>query len=321
MKRFFAVFLCLAFLATCSSSLYGCAKLPSNEGFTIVATMFPQYDFAREIAGDRANVELLLDFGADAHSYDPTPEDVMKIARADLFIYTGDDMELWAKKLLECEDVSRAISSGSLRVLDLSKYVSLLDMHEHDHGEGVSAHEHDHDCEYDTHIWTSVSNAGLMCDAITDAICDIDADGEAYYRANLANYKEQLLGLATDFSNLCVGARLDEAFFGGSFAFRYMFEELQIGYHSIFEGCSSHAEASAADIISLSDEIKATGAKYVLYDSPSEKKIADAVAAECGVEVLHLHAIHNITKAEFESGETYISLMRKNIETLGKALS
>ena len=100
-----------------------------------------------------------------------------------------------------------------------------------------------------------------------------------------------------------------------------MFDELGIEYHSIVEGCSSHAEASAADIISLADEIKASGAKYVLYDSPSEKKIADAVASECGVSVLHLHAIHNITKAEFDAGESYVSLMHKNIETLGKALS
>ena len=100
-----------------------------------------------------------------------------------------------------------------------------------------------------------------------------------------------------------------------------MFDEIGIAHHSVFEGCSSHAEASAADIIKISDEIKSSGAAYVFYDSPSEKKIADALAAECGIEVLHLHAIHNITKEEFDSGETYISLMTKNIEALRKALS
>ncbi|MBQ4556241.1 MAG: zinc ABC transporter substrate-binding protein [Clostridia bacterium] len=307
--------LCLFILLTIMLS--SCAEYDDGKT-SVVATLFPQYDFAREIAGEYASVELLLDFGADAHSYDPTPADVMKIAKADLFIYTGDDMELWAKKLLESEDISKAIESGSLRVLDLSKHVSLVEMHaeEHDH-----AHEHTNECEYDSHIWTSVENATKICTAILNALCEVDPENEGHYSGNMAGYFVNLYSLKQSIAALKDEARLDEAYFGGSFAFRYMFDEIGIAHHSVFEGCSSHAEASAADIIKISDEIKSSGAAYVFYDSPSEKKIADALAAECGIEVLHLHAIHNITKEEFDSGETYISLMTKNIEALRKALS
>lgn len=311
MKKLLCLILALAFL------LPGCADDDSGK-ISVVATLFPQYDLAREIAGDRADVELLLDFGADAHSYDPTPADVMKIADADLFIYTGDDMELWAGKLLESEDISNAVERGTLHVLDLSEYVSLVEMYAdgHDHH-----HEHDRECEYDSHIWTSVENAYKMCDAIMNALCLVDPEGTGNYKGNLADYSAHLYSLKESVAALKDEARLTTVFFGGSFAFRYLFEEIGIAHHSVFEGCASHAEASAADIMALADKLKSSGAAYVLYDSPSEKKIADAIAAECGIEVLHLHAIHNITKEEFEAGENFVSLMQKNIETLGKALS
>ena len=105
------------------------------------------------------------------------------------------------------------------------------------------------------------------------------------------------------------------------FAFRYLFADMGLKHVSIYEGCSSHAEPSAADIAKISKEIKEKGAAYILYDSPSEERIANSIAAECDIDVLHLHAIHNISKAEFETGETYISLMQSNLETLGKAIS
>ncbi len=301
MKRILILFLC-ALLLLCS-----CGTAKDDEKTDVVATMFPQYDFARNIAAERANVELLLDFGTDAHSYEPTPADIMKIATADLFIYTGDEMEIWAKTLLESTDVKNAIDRGTLRVLDLSKHVELIPMHDHDHG---------HD-EYDSHIWTSPDNAVKMCRAISDALCEIDPDGAALYGENLVEYTASLAELSASLSSFDGG----EVFFGGSFAFRYMFDEAGLSHHSIYEGCASHAEPSAADIAKMVEKIKASDARYVFYDAPSEKKIAESIAAECGAEVLHLHAVHNITKDEFDAGENYLSLMQKNIETLRKVFS
>ena len=304
MKKLLFLLLCLCIL------LSACTAESEGDKVNIVATMFPQYDFAREIAKDAANVELLLDFGADSHSYEPTPLDIMKIASADLFIYTGDEMELWAKTLLESADVKRALESGKLKVLDLSKHVNLLCMHDHDEEDG-----HGHS-EYDTHIWTSAENAEKMCSAIASVLCEIDIENAAFYSGNFEIYSQKLSDLSKGLKNLGDG----EIFFGGSFAFRYMFAEAGLSHASIYEGCSSHAEPSAADIAAMVDKIKASGAKYVFYDSASEKKIAESIAAECGVSVLHLHAVHNITKAEFDAGETYLSLMGKNIETLQGAL-
>lgn len=288
-----------------------------NEKINIVATMFPQYDFARNIAGENADVELLLDFGADSHSYEPTPADIVKIAGADLFIYTGGEMELWAAKLLESADVKKAVEGGTLHMLDLSEYVELIPMHEHEH-DHEDGHGHE---EYDTHIWTSPSNAQKMCEAIAATLTELDESNTDTYAAGLAAYTDKLNALGEKMTEVADSAALDTIYFGGSFAFRYLFDEIGLAHVSIYEGCASHAEPSAADIAKMVDEIKASGAKYVVYDSPSEKKIAESIAAESGAEVLHLHAIHNITKAEFDAGEDYISLMEKNIETLGKALA
>ncbi len=293
--------------------LCSCGEKTDVGKLDIVTTMFPQYCFAKEVAGEHANVEMLLDFGVDAHSYEPTPADIVKIASADLFIYTGDEMELWAKELLESADVKKAIDSSSLHVLDLSEneHITLLSMH---------GHQHEHE-EIDTHIWTSTENAETICEAIAASLGEIDGENKRIYDESLLKIQSKLRPLNEE------GAKLKEAYegktvyFGGSFAFRYLFDEIGLEYASIYEGCASHAEPSAADIAKMIDEIKESGAKYVLYDTPSEEKIALSIAAECGIEVLHLHAIHNISKAEFDAGEDYFTLMQKNLETLGKALS
>lgn len=304
MKKLFTLFICLVFL------LISCGEKADDGKINAVATLFPQYDFARNIAPDSANVELLIDFGTDAHSYEPTPADIIKIANADLFIYTGDEMELWAKSILESTEVKKAVDTGSLLVVDLSKHVNLLQMHGHDH-------EHE---EFDTHIWTSPENAKAMCTAIYDAFCDVDAGNEDLYKTALDSYCEKLDKLKSDCDEIANVAVNGTVYFGGSFAFRYLFDTLKIEYSSIYEGCASHAEPSASDIAKMAEKIKKNGVKYVFYDSLSEKKIADSIASECGAEVLHLHAVHNISKAEFDSGEDYISLMAKNLETLRKAL-
>lgn len=298
--------------------MFASCDLPAeNEGIQVVATLFPQYDFAKNITGDRADVELLLDFGADAHSYDPTPADILTIAKADLFIYTGGEMELWAEKLLQSADIARAIDNGSLRVLDLSESVELLCMESHVHSEDAQDHDHD---EYDAHIWTSPNNAAKMCAAIADALCAIDAEGEAVYTENLADYTAQLGKLEATLGEMVSTAKLSECYFGGSFAFTYLFHDAGLSHHSVFTGCASHAEASAADIAAVVHAIKESGARYVLYDTPSEEKTAQTIAAETATETLRLHAVHNITKQEFDAGESYLSLMHKNIETLRKAL-
>lgn len=312
MKKILILLLCLALLPLSACS----TPTERGDGIQVVATLFPQYDFARNIAGERADVELLLDFGADAHSYDPTPADIMAIANADLFIYTGGDMELWAQKLLTSADIQKAIDGGRLHVLDLSQSVELLCLHEHAEDE---AHDHDHG-EYDPHIWTSLSNARNMVNAVMHALIELDPDGVTNYKANAAAYDAELVMLQDELETMLSAAKRSFCAFGGSFAFAYLFRDAGLSHVSVFEGCASHAEASAADISAVVNAVRTSGASYVLYDSPSEQKTAQTIAAETGTEVLRLHAIHNITKQEFDAGEDYCSLMRQNIEVLRKAL-
>lgn len=299
--------------------LPSCGETAESGKPQVVATLFPQYDFAKHLAGDRADVTLLLGFGADAHTYDPTPADMLKIASADLFIYTGGEMELWTDKLLKSADIAEAVESGSLRVLDLSKCVTLLPAVEHDHDGEHEDTDHGHsDC--DPHIWTSLDNAKALCTSIADALAEIDPSGAPFYATNLAAYTEKLTALKTEMQEVRQNAARDCAYFGGSFAFAYFFDEFDLGHLSVFEGCASHTEPSPAAMLALVEAIKTSGAPAVLYDSLSEQKTAEAIAAECGVKVLRLHAIHNITKAEYDAGEDYLSLTKKNIEVLREAL-
>lgn len=304
----------------CCTLLASCGAPQADDGrVQVVATLFPQYDFAKNIAGDRADVTLLLDFGADAHTYDPTPADILQIARADLFIYTGDGMELWAKKLLASADIADAVARGSLRVLDLSAVVPLLPA---DHSGAEEEHEHDghdHD-ESDPHIWTSIANAKTMCAAISDALAALDADGAETYAANLAAYTAKLDALDAQMQAVRTAAVRDTVCFGGSFAFVYLFDEYNLAHRAVFSGCASHTEASPAAMLALVNAVRESGVPAVLYDSPSEEKTAAAIAAETGTEVLRLHAIHNITKGEYDAGEDYLSLMAKNIEVLKEVL-
>lgn len=310
MKRTFIALLCV--LLACSFA--GCAAGNEEDGkIQVVATLFPQYDFARAIAGDYATVDLLLDFGTDAHSYDPTPADLMQIAKADLFIYTGGAMELWAEKLLASADIARAIESGSLKVLDLSEAVSLVCFDEHKEGD----HAHG---EYDPHIWTSLRNAKDMANAVMHSLIELDPEHMNEYKANTAAYTAELVMLEQALKEVVRKTTLDTCYFGGSFAFAYLFRDAGLSHMSVFEGCASHAEASAAAIAAVANAVKESGARYVLYDSPSEEKTAKAIASETGTELLRLHAIHNISKQEFKAGADYISLMRENIEVLRKAL-
>lgn len=315
MKRILTL---LAAVLLVGALLASCGAPQADDGrVQVVATLFPQYDFAKNIAGDRADVTLLLDFGADAHTYDPTPADILQIARADLFIYTGDGMELWAKKLLASADIADAVARGSLRVLDLSATVPLLPA---DHSGAEAEHDHDDHDEFDPHIWTSIEGAKTMCAAIADALTALDADGATAYAANLAAYAAKLDALDAQMQAVRAAAVRDTVCFGGSFAFAYLFDEYDLAHRSVFSGCASHTEASPAAMLSLVNAVRETGAPAVLYDSPSEEKTAAAIAAETGTKVLRLHAIHNITKGEYDAGEDYLSLMAKNIEVLKEVL-
>jgi len=289
----------------CTLLLCGCTALPQNaqpDKLQIVTTLFPQYDFAKQIAGDLADVRLLLVPGAESHSYEPTPQDMIAINEADLFIYTGEQMEAWVPTVLDSLE-------GDPMVLDLSEG---LDLH--------LAHEnHDHDV--DPHIFTSPRLAVQLAQRIQDALCEVDPEhASAYLEQGLA-YRTELKKLDESLGQVTDTAERRKLAFGGRFAFLYLVEEYGLSYIAAYDSCSSESEPSAADIAAVVDTVKNEALPIVYYEELAEPKVARLIAEETGAELRLLHSCHNISKEEMERGETYVSLMQKNIEHIKEGLN
>jgi len=296
--------------------LVGCGTdLTTNESsdtLQIVTTLFPQYDFARQIAGDKAEVTLLLPPGMESHSYEPTPSDIIKINKADLFIYTGESMETWAHKIIE------SVDSQEVKVLDVSTDVPLIetgldeeeDDHDHSHEEEHNHEGHNH--TYDPHIWTSPKNAEIMANNILEALCEVDPENAEYYEANAKGYQAQLDELDHDLQEVVANAKRSTIYHSGRFAMQYLMKDYGINYVSApFE-----AEPSAALVAQMITEIKADNIPVIYYEELVDPKIGQMISEETGAQLLLLHSTHNVSKEDFNKGVTYVSLMQQNIKNL-----
>lgn len=303
MKKFLILTLSMLILLS-SASLYSCnEEQESAEGLKIVATLFPQYDFVKNIVGDKAQVELLLPPGADSHSFDPSMQDILKMSDADIFIYTGAEMELWA------EPFAKNVGDNCI-VLDVSEGIELC---------GISGHEHDH-LNVDPHIWTSPVNAMKMVESICDAVCEKDKENEKFYRKNADEYLAKLTALDEEIRAVAETAN-KKLYFGGEFSFLYFVNEYGFSYMSLYDSCSSHSEPSAKRVTEIISEMKKENAKVIFYPELSAGKAANSISEETGAKKKQLHSCHNLTNIELASGEGYISLMNKNLESIKEALS
>lgn len=282
--------------------------------FTIVATLFPLYDFARQVAGDRARVVLLLPPGVEAHSFEPKPGDMMKVNTADLFIYTGKYMEPWV------EDILKGVDNKKLLVIDTSRGIPLKegsadDGHQqsglHKDEEG---HKHNHG-KYDPHIWLDFSNAQQMVDNILEGLVKRDPANKDFYTKNAAAYKAALQSLDGRFKNVLSGCEKDTFIHGGHFAFNYLASRYNLHYISAYEG-SPNAEPTPKRIIALKKDIQKRNIRYVYYEELITPRIADILAQETGAKLLKLNGAHNISKDELEQGKTFIQLMEENLINL-----
>ena len=307
--------------------LVGCdtdSKMGSvSDKLQIVTTLFPQYDFARVIGGDKVDVTLLLPAGMESHSYEPTPADIIKINKADLFIYTGESMEQWAHSIIE------SVDSNEVYVLDVSKNVPLLapnstveDNHDHegenhDHDAEVEVgHDHSegdgHNHTYDPHIWTSPKNAMIMVNNILEALCEVDPENADYYKDNANAYLAELEELDHELEDVVTNAKRDTIYHGGRFAMQYLTNQYGIHYVSApFE-----AEPSAALVAQMIKEIKEQNIPVIYYEELVDPKISQMISDETGAKMLLLHSCHNVSKEDFNNGVTYLSLMKQNVENL-----
>jgi len=316
----------------------------TNKKVSIVTTIFPQYDFTKQIVGDKADVTMLLKPGSESHSYEPTPQDIKLIQSCDLFIYTGGENDTWIDGIIESmgdnapetmklidlvNTVEEEIVEGMQHChaddhdcaedddhTDDNDHVEEDDDHEHDH-----EHEHEHMHEVDEHVWTSPINAIKIVEQITDVLNEIDPANLEYYSENSAAYIEQLKDLDQRFEDVVEHAKRKVILFGDRFPFRYFADEYDLDYYAAFTGCSANTEASAATVAFLIDKVNELQLPVVFSIELSNEKIADSIAEATDAEKMTFHSIHNLSVEELAANETYISLMEKNIEVLEKALN
>lgn len=302
----------------CMSLLLGFIFFPgfSQKKLTIVTTMFPQFDFTRAVAGDKADITMLLKPGAESHSYEPTPKDMKKIHKADLFIYTGAENDAWAESLLK--------NMGSKAPKTIA-FLELVDTVEEEIVEGMTAEEEEHhhdgeEVELDEHVWTSPLNAVKIVSAICDELCAIDAANADYYKKNAAKYIDELLTLHKSFEEVVKNANRKIFVFGDRFPLRYFADLYGLEYYAAFPGCATDVEASASTIKFLINKVKEEKIPVVFTIEFSNGKIADTICESTGAKKLEFHSCHTVSADDIKKGETYISLMKRNVIVLREAL-
>ncbi len=277
----------------------------------ITATLFPQYDFARIVGGERVEVMKLLPSGAESHTYEPSARNIVTVQDSDLFLYTGREMEPWAETLLKGMDKPPMS-------LDLSEGIAhVAAPHEH-HGHGGET-EQAHEVN-DPHIWTTPRNAVTMTERIRDALTAIDPEGKEIYEANAAAYISRLQALDRALSDTAERAEEKTLVFGGRFAFAHLCDAYGLEAVSAYRGCDVEAEPSAADIAAVIEFVKTNKISYIFREEMVSRRSVNAIAGETGAQILLLHSCHNVTGEELAAGVTYLSLMEQNAANLQKAL-
>ena len=287
---------------------------------SIIATVFPAYDFARELTGGTADVSMLLPPGSEIHSYEPTPQDIIAIQNADLFIYIGGESDHWIEEILNSMGSSapqtfRLADSVTLLEEAASESMQLQHSQTHDHG-----HDHEHG-EMDEHVWTSPRNVMQICRDLSDLLCRLFPENAAQYEGALNTYLAQLTELDAAFTETVSAGKRDLIIFGDRFPFRYFAAAYGLHYDAAFPGCSEDSEPSVRTVISLVDTVREQQIPVVFYIEFSSRRTADILAEETGAKPLLFHSCHNVSADEIEAGATYLNLMHQNVLALKEALN
>lgn len=321
MKRF-RIIISLLFI-TMSVLLTGCriVKQQDNGKINIVTTVFASFDFARQVAGDNANITLLIKPGSESHSYEPTPKDIIAIEECDIFIYTGGENDTWLDYILNTVD------NDDIKII---KMLDLVEKYEEEHVEGMEGHHHSHEHdhsheegaeEWDEHVWTDPLNAIKISEKIKDVLCETDVNNKERYEENFRQYSDELMRLDSEFESIVEKSERHELVFGDRFPLRYFVEAYGLDYYAAFPGCAAESEPSAKTVAFLIDKVKEDKIPIVFKIELSNGNIANAIANDAGVKVMTFYTCHNVSRSDFDKGETYISLMRRNLDTLREALN
>ena len=286
---------------------------------SIVTTVFPAYDFARQIAGERAEVSLLVPPGAEAHSFEPTARDMIRVQECSLFFCNGGESETWVDDLLAEQPVETLRMLDCVEALEEEEKEGMQELHEE--------HEHEHENEeeeegpeYDEHVWTSPVNAALICEALCERLCALDPEGESRYRANLQRYREDLELLDAAFRKTVDEGKHHTLVFADRFPVRNFVEEYGLEYFAAFPGCADDTEPAARTVAFLIDRVREEGLPAVFYIEFSNEKMADVVCEDTGCRKLLFHSCHTVSAEDLENGVTYLQLMWGNVKALKEAL-
>ncbi len=284
-------------------------KLPVTANkLKVVTTLFPLYDFAKHIGGEKVDVNLLLPPGVESHAFEPRPGDIKRIENSDIFIFTDKFMEPWVGGLL------KGMDTRNLMIVDTSKGVTLLHRSDN-HGDEEYAHGEDATSP-DPHIWLDFSNAIKMVDTITAAFITKDPQNKEYYARNAHEYDKRLEELDKKYKNTLSRCDKRVIIHAGHFAFGYLAKRYGITYVSAYKGFSPDAEPTPRRLVEITNNVRRYGVKYIYYEELVLPKVADVIAKETGCSLLMLNGAHNVTKDEMKRGVTFVSLMERNLENL-----
>lgn len=313
----------------------------NNEKLNIVVTNFSTYDFVRQIAKDNVNLTFLLGPGIDEHSYEPTAADLIKIQEADLFIYIGGNMEEWATRVIHSLNIEKN------KIMCISDYIEKKDEIEIDgaednehnienetnvynktnayneYGSGIKHESNNYlhtEGSFEEHIWTSTKNAIKMIETIKEKIIQLDSENKEKYEENADKYILEINNLEEKIQKIVDNKVRDRLVFGDKMPMQYFIEQFGLKVTAAFSGCSSDSEPSSATIAYLISKVKEENIPVILYIELNNGRVAKIIADETGTETMQIQSLHNVSKDDFKNGETYVSLMTRNLEVLKKAL-
>ena len=311
--------------------MVGCKgnDLPVDDGkLKIVTTIFPEYDWVKQIAGDSNNLDItfLMKNGGDLHSYSPSAEDILKISSCDMLVYVGGESDKWIEEILENSVNSNIKTINLMNVLgEKAKEEELVEgMEDDDHDDHGDHDDDDAELEYDEHVWLSLDNAQLFVKSITENLCAIDSENAETYKANCEKYLSQLDALDDEYEEVIENSKYKTLIFADRFPFRYLTDDYDLSYYAAFKGCSAETEASFETITFLANKADELNLPRILTIDGSDGKIAKTVVATSKNKdrmIYSLDSLQSVTDNEVQSGKTYIKAMESNLEILKKALN
>ncbi len=332
MKKTICILLCSLILTGAAACGGSSGNGEKTDKLSVVTTIFPEYDWVREITAgvDGVDLTMLLDNGVDLHSYRPTADDIVKVSDCDMFIYVGGESDEWVDGVLAQSVNKDMVVLNLLEALgDRVKTEEVKEGmeehgHEEDHGEEEGEeHDHEHEEELDEHVWLSLKNAVFLCETIAAKLAALDPANAEAYTANAEAYTAKLNALDARYAAVAEAARTKTLLFGDRFPFRYLVDDYGLDYYAAFAGCSAESEASFETIMFLANKADELGLKAIMQIESADGSIARTVNDATKTKdrkILTMDSLQSTTAAEVEAGATYLSAMEKNLEVLTEAL-